>query len=99
MKLHPEVALRGERNECPTCGELFKSNEAFDKHRTGGFGGVGVRARRCRTVAEMTAIGMGKNAAGFWVTRHLAPDARASQRANAGSDFSKPVGTGTPPAG
>lgn len=56
--------LRGQRNECPTCSELFNSNAAFDKHRTGDFG----VNRRCRTVDEMQAKGMCKNASGWWVT-------------------------------
>lgn len=59
-----ERILRGQRNECPTCGELFNSNAAFDKHRTGHFG----IDRRCMTVEEMHGKGMCKNAGGWWVT-------------------------------
>lgn len=56
--------LRGDRNQCPTCSEYFNSTKAFDRHRTGRFG----VDRRCRTVAEMVAVGMVKNPDGFWVT-------------------------------
>lgn len=56
--------LTGQRNQCPTCGELFKSNAAFDKHRTGRFG----IDRRCRTVSEMESKGMSRNAKGYWIT-------------------------------
>lgn len=56
--------LTGQRNQCPSCGELFNSNAAFDRHRTGVFG----VDRRCMTVPEMRARGMAKNASGWWVT-------------------------------
>lgn len=56
--------LRGDRNECPTCLELFNSTFAFDKHRVGK---IGVD-RRCMTQDEMVGSGMGKNKAGFWVS-------------------------------
>lgn len=56
--------LTGQRNQCPTCAELFKSNAAFDKPRTGR---IGVD-RRCRTVAAMEEAGMCKNAKGWWIT-------------------------------
>ena len=59
------VGLVGDRNECPSCDELFNSTFAFDKHRTGEFG----LNRRCLTAEEMLAKGMAKNCAGFWVTK------------------------------
>ncbi len=59
------VGLVGDRNECPSCDELFNSITAFDRHRTGNFG----INRRCLTVDEMLAKGMAKNYAGFWVTK------------------------------
>jgi hypothetical protein len=58
------LPLRGDRNQCCGCGEYFNSSAAFDKHRHGDFG----KDRRCRSVEEMRAKGMDKNAAGFWVT-------------------------------
>ena len=57
--------LTGERNQCAGCGEYFKSNYAFDKHRTGKHG----VDRRCRTKEEMLAKGMGVNHFGYWVSR------------------------------
>ena len=56
--------LTGSRNQCPSCNQYFNSNTAFDKHRTGKHG----VNRRCRTVEEMTALGMLVNHAGFWIT-------------------------------
>ena len=61
--------LFGDRNQCPTCGELFNSGYAFDRHRTGPF-----TARQCLTVDEMTAKGMVKNTAGFWASRLMTAD-------------------------
>lgn len=56
------MKLTGQRNECPTCGERFNSNAAFDKHRTGHYG----VDRRCMTAEEMQAHGMVKRDDGFW---------------------------------
>lgn len=56
------VALRGDRNQCPGCSRLFNSSHAFDKHRTGEHG----KDRRCMSVDEMTARGMVLGADGFW---------------------------------
>jgi hypothetical protein len=58
------MKLTGNRNQCQSCKEYFNSNTAFDKHRTGEHG----FKRRCRTPEEMTALGMSKNNAGFWIT-------------------------------
>ena len=61
--------MRGERNQCSECGELFNSSSAFEKHRTGDFGKPGVRSkRRCFTIEEMKAKGFLKNEPGFWIT-------------------------------
>jgi hypothetical protein len=54
----------GDRNQCPSCGELFKSSRAFTKHR---HGEIGVD-RRCMTAEEMAGKGMLKNDKGFWIT-------------------------------
>jgi hypothetical protein len=59
------MKLGKQRNQCQGCKEYFNSNAAFDKHRTGPHG----HGRRCRTPDEMTAVGMSKNQAGFWVTQ------------------------------
>jgi hypothetical protein len=57
--------LRGDRCRCSTCGELFNSTLAFDKHRVGQYGS----SRRCLYALGMTARGMSKLDDGFWVTR------------------------------
>lgn len=62
MRANPGVQLRGDRNECAGCGELFNSTHAFEKHRTGSHG----INRRCLTVDEMVSAGMVKGADGFW---------------------------------
>ena len=59
------MRLSGQRNQCRGCNEYFKSNLAFDKHRTGNHG----HDRRCLTIDEMLAKGMVKNARGFWITK------------------------------
>lgn len=61
------MKLSGDRNQCPGCDEYFNSSFAFNKHRHGEHG----VDRRCMTVAEMTAKGMSKNAAGFWISAEM----------------------------
>jgi hypothetical protein len=61
------MILRGDRNQCPSCNELFNSTAAFTKHRVGEFG-VPHDPRRCLKVSEMAAKGMAKNSEGWWVT-------------------------------
>ncbi len=68
--------LTGDRNECPSCGLLFNSTHAFDKHRTGR---IGVD-RRCMTMEEMQAAGMARRADGFWVGSLMRPDATLRAR-------------------
>ena len=81
MRSNPEVKLGGDSNECPSCGRLFRSSHAFDKHRIGNFD-MPTRfydfPRRCMTEEEMLAAGMAQNARGFWV---------GSLRDGAGLDF------------
>ena len=65
------AVLRGQRNQCPGCGELFNSNKAFDKHRVGKFGDQWQgtpEGRRCLSVAEMLDKKMVQLPDGFWVT-------------------------------
>lgn len=62
MVTRSAVVLRGERNQCPTCGELFTRTSVFDKHRTGKFG----VSRRCLTPDEMEARGMFRGEDQFW---------------------------------
>lgn len=67
------MKLTGDRNQCPTCNEFFNSTAAFVKHRAGR---VATPERRCLTPDEMTAAGMAKNTADFWVTALMPSDAR-----------------------
>lgn len=59
--------LKGNRNQCQGCKEFFNSNGAFDKHRTGKHG----VDRRCRTIEEMTDIGMSLNKDGYWIREKM----------------------------
>ncbi len=61
--------LRGQRCQCPACGELFNSAAGFDRHRVGPYQPM---LRRCLTVAEMTERGMSRTERGFWVTARMA---------------------------
>lgn len=65
-------ALTSGRNQCPSCGDRFKSNTGFDWHRTGTFGDRD-DPRRCLTVSQMTAKGMTRDGAGFWITKAMNP--------------------------
>ena len=62
--------VRGDRNQCAGCKQLFNSTAAFDKHRSGPFGTPESTSanRRCMTADEMGTKGMAVNAAGYWVT-------------------------------
>lgn len=42
---------REGKNQCPTCGEFFNSNGAFDLHRYGEY-----NARLCYTPSEMQSV-------------------------------------------
>lgn len=65
-RLHPEVKLTKDRNECPSCGALFETSEAFDAHRIGDFAsGSKPNTRRCMTAAEMEESGFRANRDGF----------------------------------
>lgn len=71
------VTLTGDRNQCCECGELFNSNHAFDRHRTGTYGVRQVPdARRCMSLSEMRLLGMLKNSAGFWIASQMTDDVR-----------------------
>ena len=56
------VKLSGQRNQCPSCCELFATNAAFERHRVGR---IGVD-RRCMTLEELTQAGAYRDAKGFW---------------------------------
>ena len=58
------MKLTNSRNQCSACKEYFNSTSAFDFHREGSD-----VYRRCLEVDEMKAIGMVKNADGFWIRR------------------------------
>ena len=68
--------LRGDRNQCPSCGLYFNSTYAFDKHITGKYGKrlpdgtYAPHTRRCRTLAEMEEIGMFESKGWWYSKRH-----------------------------
>jgi hypothetical protein len=60
-------------NQCPSCGEIFNSLGAFDKHRTGEYGkpikgGYSASTRRCQSTNEMTKLGMVQNKLKRWIS-------------------------------
>lgn len=62
--MHKRERKRGtNRCQCGMCGEYFNSAYAFDKHRTGDYGG----GRRCRSPSEMIAAGMVESR-GWWIS-------------------------------
>lgn len=69
------VRQSNDNNICPTCGERFRSSRAFDMHRAGEYGRIGLGGqylparRRCLTVDEMRTIGMLRNRRGLWITK------------------------------
>lgn len=78
--------ITGDRNQCPACGEFFNSIAAFDHHRTGKFG----VDRRCRTSADMRAMGMAVNHAGFWITKPMPQKSLSGHSATANQAISHP---------
>jgi len=67
-------ALKGDHNQCPTCGEYFNSTRAFDKHRTGEHPSLKKgtpSTRRCMSEEEMFACGMDISNSGWWVSKKL----------------------------
>jgi len=65
MTTRSTLTLRGDRNQCPGCGEHFNSSHAFDLHRTGEHAN---NARRCMSPDEMKLKGMILRSDGFWVS-------------------------------
>jgi hypothetical protein len=55
--------LTGHRCQCTSCKECFNRERVFERHRIGVHG----VNRGCLSVAEMTARGWYRNAAGFWI--------------------------------
>ena len=49
--------MKGQRNQCPTCGLLFTRNSSFDHHRIGRYSTGLMNTspdRRCLTIEEMS---------------------------------------------
>jgi hypothetical protein len=55
--------LRGDQCQCPNCGLLFTSTNAFDRHRVSS---PSSSPRRCKAEEELRAIGWTPNDFGFW---------------------------------
>jgi hypothetical protein len=91
MTTRSTLTLRGDRNQCPGCGEHFNSSYAFDKHRVGDHGMKdGPNARRCLTVAEMESKGWAKSDGHFWMTPARAAPGRFSGASPGPEDSSEP---------
>jgi hypothetical protein len=59
-------------NQCPGCGQVFKSLTAFEAHRLGEHG----TNRHCGSLEKLKALGMSQNAKGWWVTAEFEDSAR-----------------------
>jgi len=70
MTTRTTLTLRGDRNQCPGCGELFNSTHAFEMHRKGLHSG---NQRKCRDPEEMRAIGMEQRPGGWWISQARTP--------------------------
>jgi hypothetical protein len=90
--------LIGEDCQCPTCGLTFVGERAFDRHRVGEYGAPKghPEGRRCRSLAEMHAAGMGQNAVGQWRILRLVPQQRTAGLEP--SDASRALNTTPQPA-
>jgi uncharacterized protein YbbK (DUF523 family) len=67
IKIHPFNPAAPKdvgKNQCPSCGKVFRSLYAFDAHRTGSHG----VDRRCLSSEEMLSAGM-LESQNMWVTR------------------------------
>lgn len=73
---HPKRELKGDHNQCPSCGEFFNSVYAFEKHRKPSSWFIGIDPitvktlgypRRCLTPEEMLSEGMEKNIKDCWI--------------------------------
>jgi hypothetical protein len=61
--------------QCRACDLKFRSEGAFNMHRTGKHGlNNGPERRRCMDEIEMLDKGMEKNAKGVWVTALMPED-------------------------
>lgn len=55
-------ALKGDQNQCPTCGAYFTTTSGFERHRLGSFNDP-EDPRRC---VDPSTRKMHLNSAGFW---------------------------------
>jgi hypothetical protein len=62
------MAMNNGSCRCESCGQRFRSLQAFEMHRAGAFGALWKADRRCLTEAEMLLRGMRENSHGAWVT-------------------------------
>lgn len=69
-RFHAHVKLSGDHNECPSCGKLFNSTRAFEKHRYGEWGNEHYThaKRRCLSESEMLEKGMAISSTGWWIS-------------------------------
>lgn len=58
----PRKHLKGEQNQCPTCGTYFTTNRGFERHRGGKYGNSS-DPRRC---IDPATRGMHLDSDGFW---------------------------------
>jgi hypothetical protein len=79
-----KLKLSGDHCQCAQCFEYFNSPYSFDMHRVGN-----ILKRRCLTVGQMRAQGMGINKSGWWIS---ASNPILAQRSEASSLDHHPPG-------
>ncbi|GAB3875270.1 FDXHR family putative zinc-binding protein [Terrabacter terrigena] len=84
----------GRSQHCRVCHRTFGGTVAGDRHRAGAFGSD-VDPRRCRTEAELSAVGLVTSDRGVW--GRSAPDSATGFR-NAATDGLIPSAASSVPA-
>jgi len=74
----PMLTAGTDRCRCTACGAYFRRSGTFTEHRVGPWTNDGAN-RRCRTAAEMTALGWLIDEAGYWIQGRM-PASAAAQR-------------------
>jgi hypothetical protein len=64
MAITDRRKLGAQKCQCGGCGEFFRSDSPFDKHRTGSYA---KDTRHCKSVADMWAEGFTKTADDWWI--------------------------------
>ena len=84
----PMLRRGTDRCRCMACGAYFGRSGTFTSHRIGNWENDGEN-RRCRTAAEMTALGWLIDEGGYWIQGRM--PARAMAAVSSSGDRPKAV--------